>query len=102
LFEFGDLRLVPQRERDLVVAMQQTLAAKCIHFEPGDETAVIADFAFLEINRQSVVSRDFLHVDGDCRDSVVRAVCDEDVCERFGEDGPEAEIAQRPGGVLAR
>src|SRR5260370_28047017 len=80
-FIFCDLRLVPQRERDLVVAAEEALPAEWIDLELRDEAAIVADLALLEVEREPRAFCHLVDVHHDRRDAVVRAVLDEDVGE---------------------
>ena len=110
-FVARDPRRVLQRLADVVEAVQQRVLAERVDVEV-DLLAVRADhdLAF-EVDGDARVAAEFRIVDqcvadrarqADRQQAVLEAVVVEDVAERGRDDAADAEIGQRPGGVLAR
>src|SRR6185503_15589195 len=110
--ERADLVRVPQRQADLVEAVQQAVLAERIDVEVEALRVVEGRHALpLEIDAQpeagerSRVVKQLVDLglrQRDRQEAVLQRVVLEDLAERGRDDGLEAVVAQRPGRVLAR
>src|SRR5882757_7659589 len=101
-----------QRQRDLVEALQQALAAARINLEGVPLSGWRYDRLRLEIDadlaralRRLDVGRervDDLFLNHDRKNSVLKAIGEEDIAKTRADDGADSHLLQRPDRPLAR
>src|ERR1700687_3538495 len=100
-----------QREPNIVESIQQAMTCEFIHGKLRAKSLIIAYFAFLQIDRQLIIVdllrplhqlRNFVIGQLHGKKSILGAVVGENIRERRRNHRTEAEVGQRPHGVLSR
>src|ERR1700730_6643533 len=108
--EVVDLRLLLHGQSDIVEAVQQAVLAEWIDVEMHGAAVGTLDLLLLQVDLDDGIGAaarivhqlgDDLFRHPDRQDAVLEAVVVEDVGEILGDDAADAEVEQRPGGVLA-
>src|SRR5690242_4244269 len=110
-FERANLVGLPQREPDIVEAVQQAVLAKCVDFERVFAAVGRAHALRIEIDRQLIaVERiglveqviDLLLSQSDRQHAVLEAVVEEDIGKAGRDQRTKTVLLQRPRRVFAR
>src|SRR5258708_1337152 len=105
-----NLRLVVERQSDIVQSMQEAVTDELIDLEVCQKTLLIANLAVLQVNGEMVSVNfpcpphgfsDIVFAQDHGQEAVLAAIVGENISKRWRDDGAETKVAKRPHCMLA-